>query len=419
MKRTTTKLYGILLTVLAALVLTNSASAPAQTKTKKPYKTKTVKIAEGKSKTWDPAYDVVKKVKKISKNKAFSVKLVSDNDFIRVSDTDRGKKQAIKIYFKNGRTQKINLKTEVNYLNKIKAELKPMLAEPNKGLHTATTQWETKLTKKNNRKYVFTVFRDNLNASGNTVGNDPNDYTIEEAIKKMTTSQKKALILDAYLTSRMSYNTAYAHKYYGNRKSNTYFAKLYKGTFKGVCEDGAKMAYDIAKSVGLTARLVTSYDMNHEWCVVKVTDTNGKTYWQGVHATSFAINMKSNYPKNKGDNGYAKKDINKWMYSPSRIYLHPHATKNRITPNSTTPTTPSAVTASATKCPGCTGKLSHLTRNPYITIADHAAVSFAPAGGPDYYPHNAGGVIRFFDENGNEWLDVPDDIRQMYETLYL
>ena len=405
MKRTTTKLYSVLLTVLAALILTGSASVTAQAKTKKPYKTKTVKIAEGKSKTWDPAYDVVKKVKKISKNKAFSVKLVSNNDFIRVSGTDRGKKQTIKIYFKNGRTQKINLKTEVNYLNKIKAELKPMLAEPNNGLRTATAQWEAKLAKKNNRKYETIVFRDNLNADGNTVGDDPDDYTIEEAIKKMTTSQKKALILDAYLTSRMSYNAAYAHKYYGNRKSNTYFAKLYKGTFKGVCEDGAKMAYDIVKSVGLTAKLVTSYDMNHEWCVVKVTDTNGKTYWQGVHATSFAINMKSNYPKNKGDDGYTKKDINKWMYSPSRIYLQPHATKNRIVPTPTTPTTPttpSAVTASAIKCPGCTGNIQHNAKNPYKTNKPFSYGNY----GVWMYIHNGGGVIRLYDENGNEYPEV-------------
>ena len=221
----------------------------------------------------------------------------------------------------------------------------------------------------------------------------------------MTTSQKKALILDAYLTSRMSYNAAYAHKYYGNRKSNTYFAKLYKGTFKGVCEDGAKMAYDIAKSVGLTAKLVTSYDMNHEWCVVKVTDTNGKTYWQGVHATSFAINMKSNYPKNKGDDGYTKKDINRWMYSPSRIYLQPHATKNRIVPSPTTPTTPttpSAVTASAIKCPGCTGNIQHNAKNPYKTNKPFSYGNY----GVWMYIHNGGGVIRLYDENGNEYPEV-------------
>lgn len=421
MKRTTTKLYGILLTVLAALVLTGSASVTTQAKTKKPYKTKTVKIPENAKKNWYPAHDIkIKKIKKVSKNKNFSVKTVCHNDGVQISGTDRGKKQAIKIYFKNGRTQKVNLKTEINYLNKIKAELKPMLAEPNSGLRTAISQWEAKLEKKTNRKYETIVFRDNLNANGNTVGNDPNDYTVEEAIQKMTKSQKKALVLEAYLVSHMTYSKADKGNYYFNRKANKYYAKLYKGTFKGVCQDGAEMAYDIAKAVGLTPRLIESSQMNHAWCVVKVTDTNGKTYWQGVAATSDTISMKSNYPKNKWCNDYTKKDINKWMYSPSRIYLKPHATKNRIAPSPTTPTTPSAVTASAIKCPGCTGKLSHLASNPYKSMCDGAVIGIIPMGSTTkYHPHNGGGVIRFFDDYGNEWLDVPADVKQRYEALYL
>ena len=406
MKRTTTNLYGVLLTVLAALVLTGSASVTTQAKTKKPYKTKTVKIAENTKKTWYPSHDVdIKKVKKISKNKAFSVKIVNCNDSIRISGTDRGKKQTIKIYFKNGRTQKVNLKTEINYLNKIKAELKPMLAEPNKGLRTAISQWEAKLEKKTNRKYTFTVFRDNVNADGNTVGNDPDDYTIEEAIKKMTTSQKKALVLEAYLTARMTYSKANWDDYNNHRKSNSQYAKLYKGTFKGVCSDGARMAYDIAKSVGLTARLIESGEMYHEWCVVKVTDTNGKTYWQGVHATSYTLNMKFNYSKTKGNETYTKKDINKWLYTPSSIYLHYSPTKNRNVPtptNPTTPTTPSTVTASAIKCPGCTGNIQHNAKNPYKTNKPFSYGNY----GVWMYIHNGGGVIRLYDENGNEYPEV-------------
>lgn len=401
MKRTTTKLYGVLLTVLAALILTGSFSVSAQAKTKKPYKTKTIKVVEGKSKTY-AKNNKIKKVKKVSKNKAFSVKVLSGKYRIKVSGTDRGKKQTIKIYFKNGRTQIVNLKTEVNYLNKIKAELKPMLADPDKGLRTAISQWETKLEKKTNRKYTFTVFRDNVNADGNTVGNDPDDYTIEETIQKMTTSQKKTLVLEAYLTARMTYNTTNKGDYSYHRKTNNQYTKLYKGTFKGVCSDGARMAYDIAKSVGLTARLIESGEMDHEWCVVKVTDTNGKTYWQGVHATSYTLNMKFNYSKTKGNETYTKKDINKWLYTPSSIYLHYSPTKNRIVPSPTTPTTPSAVTASAIKCPGCTGNIQHNARNPYKTNKPFSYGNY----GVWMYIHNGGGVIRLYDENGNEYPEV-------------
>lgn len=398
------KLCGVLITLAAILVLTSvAASVQTQAKTKKPYKTETVKIAENAKKDWYPAHDTkIKKIKIVSKNKSFSVKTVCHNDGVRISGTDRGKKQTIKIYFKNGRTQKVNLKTEINYLSKIKAELKPMLAEPNNGLRTAIFQWEAKLEKKTNRKYETIVFRDNLNASGNTVGNAPDDYTIEEAIEKMTTSQKKALVLEAYLVSRMTYSKADKGNYYFNRKSNSYYAKLYKGTFKGVCLDGAEMAYDIAKAVGLTPRLIESSEMNHAWCVVKVTDTNGKTYWQGVAATSDTISMKSNYPKNKWCNDYTKKDINKWMYSPSRIYLKPHATKNRIVPSPTTPTTPSTGTATAIKCPGCTGNIQHNAKNPYKTNKPFSYGNY----GVWMYIHNGGGVIRLYDENGNEYPEV-------------
>lgn len=83
------------------------------------------------------------------------MKILSGKYRIKVSGTDRGKKQTIKIYFKNGRTQKVNLKTEVNYLNKIKAELKPMLADPDKGLRTAISQWETKLEKKKQQCKIY------------------------------------------------------------------------------------------------------------------------------------------------------------------------------------------------------------------------------------------------------------------------
>ena len=401
MKRTTTKLYGVLLTVLAALVLTGSASVTTQAKTKKPYKTKTLKLVEGKKKTWY-AGRRIKKVKKISKNKNFTVKIIDCRYSLRFTGTDRNTKQTVKVYYKNGRTQKFNLKTDVNYLNKIKADLKPMLADPDKGLRTAISQWETKLEKKTNRKYTFTVFRDNINADGNTIGNDPDDYTIDEAIQKMTTSQKKAMVLEAYLTARMTYNTANKGDYSYHRKTNSQYAKLYKGTFKGVCSDGARMTYDIAKSVGLTARLIESGEMDHEWCVVKITDTNGKTYWQGVHATSYTLNMKFNYSKTKGNETYTKKDINKWLYTPSSIYLHYSPTKNRIVPSPTTPTTPSAVTASAIKCPGCTGNIQHNAKNPYKTNKPFSYGNY----GVWMYIHNGGGVIRLYDENGNEYPEV-------------
>ena len=67
------KFCGVLITLAAILILTGTAaSVQTQAKTKKPYKTETIKLVEGESKTY--AFNSkIKKVKKISKNKAFSV----------------------------------------------------------------------------------------------------------------------------------------------------------------------------------------------------------------------------------------------------------------------------------------------------------------------------------------------------------
>ena len=418
MKRTTTKLYSVLLTVLAALVLTGSASVTTQAKTKKPYKTKTIKVVEGKSKTYAQG-NKIKKVKKISKNKAFSVKVLSGKYRIKVSGADRGKKQTIKIYFKNGRTQKVNLKTEVNYLNKIKAELKPMLADPDKGLRTAISQWETKLEKKNNSvKYIFRLHCDYEDINQNVI-KTPDSFTIDEVIAKCTPSQKRAFILEVYLRSRMTYSYKNKGDYAYHRKSNSQYAKLYNGTFKGVCADGADMATDIAKATGFTTKCIGSPEMNHAWCIVKVTDANSNDYWQGIFATSDAYNLKNSL--NISKDNYTESYLSKHLYSPAKsMIVNIKRPRNYVDPNPTTPTTSSAVTASAIKCPGCTGKLSHSTRNPYLSKCDGAVMSVIPMGSTtEYHPHNGGGVIRFFDDYGNEWLDVPDNIKQRYEALYL
>lgn len=400
MKRTTTKLYGVLLTVLAALILTGSASVTTQAKTKKAYKTKTVKVVEGKSKTYALS-NKIKKVKKVSKNKAFSVKILSGKYRIKVSGTALNKKQTIKIYFKNGKTQKINLKTEVNYLNKIKAELKPMLADPDKGLRTAISQWETKLEKKNNSvKYIFRLYCD-YDGINQNVPTTPDSFTIDEVIAKYTPSQKKALILQVYLRSRMTYSYKNKGYYTHHRKSNSQYAKLYNGTFKGVCIDGAYMATDIANATGFKAKCIGSPGINHAWCIVKATDANNNDYWQGIFATSDAYNFKNSINMNK--NHYTDSYLSKHLYSPTRsMIVSIKRPKNYVDLNPTTPTTPSAVTASAIKCPGCTGNIQHNAKNPYKTNKPFSYGNY----GVWMYVHNGGGVIRLYDENGNEYPEV-------------
>lgn len=427
MKRTTTKLYGTLLTmlaafilisslVLAALILTDSFSVTAQAKTKKSYKTKTIKVVEGKSKTYAQS-NKIKKVKKVSKNKAFSVKILSGKYRIKVSGTDRGKKQTIKIYFKNGRTQKVNLKTEVNYLNKIKAELKPMLADPDNGIKTAVDMWKTKTKNHRNAKnidYTFSIKA--LQDDGPTI----NEYTLDETLTHFTKSQKKAIIIELYLRAKTKYSqkdTNTDKSYTFNRNSNKYFKLLYNGKFTGACEASAWIGYDICKSLGIKCRVVHAMmdiKIGHAWLVIKATEPNGTAYWHGVYASSSGHNMKASMQSKRLTNA----EYHKYLYNPSEYRTYLRMTKSTINP--TTPTTPSAVTASAIKCPGCTGKLSHSTRNPYLSKCDGAVMSVIPTGSTtEYHPHNGGGVIRFFDDYGNEWLDVPLNVKQRYEALYL
>lgn len=185
-----------------------------------------------------------------------------------------------------------------------------MLADPDKGLRTAISQWETELEKKNNKKYTFSVYRANLNASRTPDGEDLNDYTIDEAIQKMTTSEKKALVLEAYLRWCMTYDRM-NYDYLCESDINNSLKRLYNGTFRGVCSDGAKMGRYVAKAVGFNTNCVSSGEMNYEWCVVKVTNSSGKSYWKGIYTTSDAWSMKSNYPKNKDYNEFTKRDINK------------------------------------------------------------------------------------------------------------
>lgn len=409
MKRTTTKLYDTLLTmlaafilisslVLAALIFTDSFSVTAQAKTKKPYKTKTIKVVESKSKTYAQG-NKIKKVKKVSKNKAFSVKVLSRKYRIKVSGTDRGKKQTIKIYFKNGRTQKVNLKTEVNYLNKIKAELKPMLADPDNGIKTAVDMWKTKTKNRRNAKnidYTFSIKA--LQDNGPTI----NEYTLDETLTHFTKSQKKAIIMELYLRTKTEYSqkdTNTDESYTFNRNSNKYFKLLYNGKFTGACEASAWIGYDICKSLGIKCKVVHAMmdaKIGHAWLVIKATEPNGTAYWHGVYASSSGHNMKASMPSKRLTNA----KYHKYLYNPSEYRTYLRMTKSTINP--TTPTTPSAVTASAIKCPGCTGNIQHNTKNPYKTNKPFSYGNY----GVWMYIHNGGGVIRLYDENGKEYPEV-------------
>lgn len=421
MKRTTTKLYGVLLTMLAALVLTGSFSVTAQAKTKKPYKTKTLKLVEGKKKTWY-AGRRIKKVKKISKNKNFTVKIIDCRYSLRFTGTDRNTKQTVKVYYKNGRTQKFNLKTDVNYLNKIKADLKPMLANPDAGLKKALSDWEKRDCGGKKLTYEFILFRSTMFTEQPKDPNAYPNYSESEMYEKLTTSQKKALILEAYVHSRSHYgDPGNDNDYYHHRNSNAQFKKLYNDTFKGVCADGAAVATDIGKAVGLTTKYIGSMDMDHAWCVVKAIDENGNPYWHGIYTTSHAFSLTTGLPNIKEANGYKENTLRKYLHAPCYMEIVSKKVKRNTKPTTPTPVpaTPSAVTGASIKgaCPNC--QYGHARNNPYVTARNQTFIN-----GYAIFQHDGNGYLQWFDRNGKEYFDtngngsIADEIAALPPATY-
>ena len=423
MKRTTTKLYSVLLTVLATLVLTGSASVTTQAKTKKPYKTKTLKLVEGKKKTWYAGRQI-KKVKKISKNKNFTVKIIDCRYSLRFTGTDRNTKQTVKVYYKNGRTQKFNLKTDVNYLNKIKAELKPMLANPDAGLKKALSDWEKRDCDGKKITYKFKLYR-TAEFQNSDYENYPS-YSESEMYEKLTTSQKKALILEAYMRSHSHYGDPGNNDYYRHRNSNAQFKKLYNDTFKGVCADGAAVATDIGKAIGLTTKYIGSMDMDHAWCVVKAIDENGNPYWHGIYTTSYGFSLTTGLPNIKEANGYKENTLRKYLHAPSFMKIVPlkikrNANPTTPTPVPATPSTPSAVTGASVKgaCPGCKLPNRHARNNPYVSALNQTFIN-----GYAIFQHDGNGYLQWFDRNGKEYFDtngngsIADEIAALPPATY-
>ena len=148
-------LMALLLTLALCVTRTTVDAAKKKTKT---YKTQTVKVTSGKSITVKTKKKI-KKVKIISKNKNFTVKKTASKKF-KLSGTDKGKTQTAKVTHTNKYTQKYKIRTVAakktsktkdidkkipSYAQKIVNELKPLLADPDKGLEKALADWEKRI----------------------------------------------------------------------------------------------------------------------------------------------------------------------------------------------------------------------------------------------------------------------------------
>ena len=375
------------LTLTLAMSLTAGISADA-----KAYKTKKVTVTKGKSKTVKTS----KKIKKVaicSTNKNFTVKKTAKKKF-KVSGTDVGKTQTVKVTYTNKNTQKFKITTKkakttsTGYKKKVINEVKSLIADPDKGLRKVLADWKadmTKKTKMDTSKYtvIAKLWREDANYN-------PLSYLSEDdVIKTYTPSQKKALIIETYCMARMTYSDkGYADKktYFHHRGSEKYFKLLYEGKFEGLCASGATMATDIANAVGLTAKYVESKQLDHGWCVIKATDKNGTTYWHGVEATSDSYNMKSTAPINKD---MTSTQMRKYYYTISQSKFKLYRQKKTVTPTpapTVAPTVKPTPTPVPTQVP--TPTTTHLvfptpTPVPTTEPTDAPVVTEAPTNTPE------------------------------------
>ena len=357
MKNTIKIMVATLVLVLVTSMTTATAADAAKKKT---YTTKTVKVTSGKSKTVTTA----KKIKKVaisSTNKNFTVKKTGNYKF-KVSGTDKGKSQTVKVTYTNKYTQKFKIKTVKakkkttkkipSYAQKIVNELKPLLADPDKGLQTVLNDWTKRLNPRDGYTYEFKLANFKYQLGGSI-----NSLTVDDIIKTYTASQKKALILEVYLRQRMHYSYACKSDYYYNRNSNAQFKKLYNGTFKGVCEDGAAMAYDICKYLGIKAYYTgaKSPNINHAWCGIYATDKNGTSYYHGIYTTSFPYSLKASVPAKYNNGGnMSETQLKKYLCSPNAAtYFRALKTqvKNKPIRRPVPTTTPSVTTQAPVQTP--------------------------------------------------------------------
>ncbi|MCH5251585.1 MAG: hypothetical protein J1F22_01310 [Lachnospiraceae bacterium] len=285
----TMKIYKIM---LVAFVLFVASSSITNVKAEaKAYKTKTIKVTVFKSKK----VKTKKKIRKIticSKDKNFDVSYLTSAKKFKVYDTDYGKTQTIKVKYTNSRTQKYKIKTVLpSYAKKIVNELNPLLANPDEGLQKILIDWKNYWESEDNCTYKLIINGHTYKQGTNYNVSIPLDVLLENYTK----SQKKAFILQAYCTQRMTYGKRCNYKF--NRShSNKFFKQLYQGKFMGVCEDGASIAYDICGFLGMKAYYVVDKDQNHAWTVIRATDKHGTSYWAGIATTSYGRNLKASLP---------------------------------------------------------------------------------------------------------------------------
>lgn len=218
--------------------------------------------------------------------------------------------------------------------------MKPLLADPDKGLQTVLNQWLNKKHGSNSNKYEPELR--NMDFNGDTISK----VSLDEVIRTYTPSQKKALILSVYFSQRMTYGSSNDY-----RGTNADYKKIYNGTFKGVCADGAKAGYDICQYLDIKSKYTGSMELDHGWCVIYVTDRNGVSYWHGIHTTSNGYNLKGTASVKNGWRAMTKKQVMAYTCKPNEQTHFVTVRKHASHKPAETATPPSVTTQAPVQTP--------------------------------------------------------------------
>ena len=302
-----TKMRGFVALLMAAMIMAGMISAHSEAKKVTYYKTKKVFLQTKETKIVKTTKKVKKVVgvnqtlKGVAKGKKISGKKIKFTPGKASGNTGLDEED-IMVTYTNGKKQKFIVKTVNPYLEKIAKKLRPLVKNPDEGLRIIAHEYEQ--CYQTGKKDYFENLKSNPRAYKNMLKRTANkkytyewtalenlggECTVDDIIKKATKSQKIALILETYCDMNMKYNKdSKGRPVHGEGGVKNRYKAIYQGTYKGVCGESSERLYEICEVIGVKAGLASNPKENHEWLCIAAVDKNGKKYWQGVPASSYA-----------------------------------------------------------------------------------------------------------------------------------
>lgn len=302
-----TTMRGFMALLMAAIIVVGMIPIHSEAKKVTYYKTQKIYLQTKESKI----VKTTKKIKKVTgvnqtlrgvaKGKKISGRKIKFTPGKASGNTGLDEED-ITVTYSNGKKQKFIVKTVNPYLNKIAEKLRPLVADPDEGVRVIAREYEE--CYQTGKKDYFEHLKSNPRAYKNMLRRSANkkytyewtalqnfggECTVDDVIQKATKSQKIALILETYCDMNMKYNkNSKGRPVHGEGGVKNCYKAIYQGTYKGVCGESSNRLYDICEVLGVKAGLASNAKEDHAWLCIAAVDKNGRKYWQGVPATSYA-----------------------------------------------------------------------------------------------------------------------------------